>query len=68
MFYPTKTKMLMYNNSDDNTSNVNFMLNGTKITISENEKHLGTYIGENSNSLIIVNCRTTAKDNLMLLR
>ena len=55
MFKPAKTKMLMYNTSDDDTANVNIMFNGANITISENEKHLGTYIGQNSNSLTIVN-------------
>ena len=45
----------MYNFYDDDTANVNIMFNGAKITISENEKDLGTYIGKNSNSLNVVN-------------
>ena len=55
MFNPAKTIMLMYNNSDDVTANANITFNDANITISENEKHLGTYIGKNSNSPNIVN-------------
>ena len=54
MFNPAKTKMLIYYNSEDETANVCIMFNGAKITISDNEKHLGTYIGKKSNSLNIL--------------
>ena len=56
MFNPDKTCRL---NKDDETANITFRFNGAIITISENEKHLGTYIGK---VLILL----TAQDNLML--
>ena len=53
IFNPEKTKMLLFNS--ENVSSYEVVFNDHVIDISNCEKHLGSYIGRNSNYTIVMN-------------